>query len=70
MRNERKLKILQKYFPRRWKEVVFPEIRLSGKWLQDNGFTCGNAVTIVYKKNKIIITSKNPTRIKTLIKRK
>jgi hypothetical protein len=31
---QRTLKVLPKYFPRRWKEVVFPEIRLAGKWLQ------------------------------------
>lgn len=56
MPKEKKLKIQAKYFPRRWKEVVFPEIKLAGKWLQDNGFSCGQQVSIIYRKNKIIIT--------------
>lgn len=54
---ERKLKIVPKYFPRRWKDVVFPEIRLSGKWLQDLGFTCGNFVVITQGESSITITA-------------
>lgn len=53
---ERKLKIVPKYFPRRWKDVVFPEIRLAGKWLQDLGFKCGNFVLITQGESSITIT--------------
>jgi toxic protein SymE len=54
---ERKLKIVPKYFSRRWKDAVFPEIRLAGKWLQDLGFKCGNFVVITQGENSITITA-------------
>lgn len=54
---ERKLKIVPKYFSRRWKDAVFPEIRLAGKWLQDMGFKCGNFVVITQGENSITITA-------------
>lgn len=54
---QRTLKVLPKYFPRRWKEVVFPEIRLAGKWLQDLGFKCGSFVVITQSENSITITT-------------
>lgn len=54
---ERKLKIVPKYFSRRWKDAVFPEIRLAGKWLQDLGFLCGNFVIITQSENSITITA-------------
>jgi hypothetical protein len=63
MTNKRKLKILIKYFLRRWKDVIFHEIRLAGKWLQDSGFICGQEVTIVFEANTIIITSQMPPAI-------
>jgi len=55
-KGKRILKILPKYFSRRWNEAVFPEIRLAGKWLQDIGFICGKKVNVKHEKNKIIIT--------------
>lgn len=54
---ERKLKIVPKYFARRWQDAVFPEIRLAGKWLQDMGFKCGNFVVITRGENSITITA-------------
>lgn len=54
---ERKIKIQPKYFPRAWKDVIFPEIRLAGKWLQDAGFSCGQFVTITQQGNSITITA-------------
>lgn len=54
---ERKLKIVPKYFTRRWQDAVFPEIRLAGKWLQDMGFKCGNFVVITQGENSITITA-------------
>jgi len=53
---ERKLKIVPKHFPRVWKDAVFPEIRLAGKWLQDLGFKCGNFVVITQGESSITIT--------------
>lgn len=54
---ERQLKVHGKYISRSsHRYVVFPEIRLCGKWLQDEGFDCGQSVTVKHEKNKIIIT--------------
>ncbi|KQB39957.1 SymE family type I addiction module toxin [Flavobacterium aquidurense] len=54
---KRQLKIHRKSFARSTrKNVVFPEIRLCGKWLKDIGFECGGFVTIRHEKNIIIIT--------------
>lgn len=53
----RQLKVHQKYILRPYhRYVVFPEIRLCGKWLQETGFNCGQSVLVCHKKNKIIIT--------------
>ncbi len=61
---QRQLKVYPKYFERSFRGVVFPEIRLCGKWLQDMGFTCGQTITIKHEKNKIIIESKPNENIK------
>ncbi|MEJ8842374.1 SymE family type I addiction module toxin [Lacibacter sp. H375] len=54
---KKKLKIQARHFSRAYyTSVVFPEIRLCGKWLTHAGFTAGEFVTIHYQKNKIIIT--------------
>jgi len=57
---QRQLKVCGKFFPRDFnKYVSFPEIRLSGKWLLDTGFSCGQTVTVKHSRNKIIITIDN-----------
>lgn len=43
--------------------VVFPEIRLCGKWLQGMGFDCGQSVMVRHEKNKIIITADSETEM-------
>ncbi len=54
---ERQLKVISKIFPREYnRRVIFPEIRLGGKWLKDLGFNCGQFVIVSYRKNKITIT--------------
>ena len=59
---QRHLKVYQKYIPRSYYgHVIFPEIRLCGKWLRDMGFDCGQNVTVRHEKNKIIITVDNET---------
>lgn len=57
--NHRQLKVHYKYFHRvnTWqRSVIFPEIRLCGKWLQDLGFEHGQTINVLQEKNKIIIT--------------
>ncbi|MFH6993959.1 SymE family type I addiction module toxin [Flavobacterium sp. FlaQc-48] len=55
---KRQLKIHRKYIRRSYmRYVIFPEIRLCGKWLKDIGFECGQSVTVLHEKNKIIITA-------------
>ncbi len=59
---KRKLKVYPKAFPRANHNIVFfPEIRLSGKWLQDNGFDFGQEVMIQHEKDKIVIIPVNQT---------
>jgi len=52
----RKLKIHRKFQARTWRDVVVPEIRLEGKWLEELGFNVGEEVQIEMKRNKLIIT--------------
>jgi toxic protein SymE len=62
---KRRLKIQPKTISRRdHRYVIFPEIRLCGKWLQKIGFNYGNFVTIEQQQNKIIITTNNEIEIK------
>lgn len=57
---KRQLKIHSKYIRRAYmRYVVFPEIRLCGKWLHDIGFAHGKFVTVQHEENKIIITVNN-----------
>ncbi|WP_138480616.1 SymE family type I addiction module toxin [Dyadobacter bucti] len=58
--DQRQAKIHQKYIRRAdYRAVVFPEIRLCGKWLHEMGFECGKEVTVKVFKNKLEI-SLNP----------
>ena len=59
-RGKRQLKVYSKYFERAYREsVVFPEIRLSGKWLKEMGFECGQIVTVIQERNRIILSVEN-----------
>jgi HSP20-like domain of unknown function (DUF1813). len=58
---ERRLKVYPKYFQRSYRGVIFPEIRLCGKWLQESGFASGQEVIVLHTQNKIIITTQNPS---------
>ena len=51
----KQLKIYSRYQSRQNTGVVLPEIRLSGKWLKQLGFGCGQSITIIHKQNKILI---------------
>ncbi len=56
---ERRLKVYYKYFHRvnSWQRLVmYPEIRLCGKWLQDIGFEHGQTINVRQERNKITIT--------------
>ncbi|MBS7255853.1 SymE family type I addiction module toxin [Flavobacterium branchiicola] len=61
----RRLKIHPKHVSRSYSYVIFPEIRLCGKWLQDLGFKHGSFVTIEQLQNKIIITTNDDFETKT-----
>lgn len=55
---QRRVKIQSKHVLRAYnQQTSFPEIRLSGKWLQDAGFNSGQSVTILHEKNRIVITT-------------
>ncbi|MFH7032310.1 SymE family type I addiction module toxin [Flavobacterium aquidurense] len=57
---KRQLKIHRKYIKRSYmRYVIFPEIRLCGKWLKDIGFEYGQSITVIHEKNRIIITANN-----------
>lgn len=63
---KRRLKIQPKHIARSYNRyVVFPEIRLCGKWLQEIGFTHGKFVTVQHEENKIIITVNNEVVVNT-----
>lgn len=60
---KKQLKITAKHFPRADSQyVVLPEIKLSGKWLQEAGFHCGASVMVSYEKNKITVTAHEENR--------
>jgi len=62
---KRRLKIQPKHIARSdHRYVIFPEIRLCGKWLQKIGFNYWNFVTIEHQQNKIIITTNNEIETK------
>lgn len=56
MKGFRKLKIYTKFRSRTYDNILIPEIRLEGKWLEKLGFKQGETVCIEQKKNKLIIT--------------
>ena len=55
--NKRQLKIYKKSIQRGKGYIPFPEIRLTGKWLQNEGFNCGQKIKVFHQKNRIIITN-------------
>lgn len=64
---KRQLKIHRKYIRRSYmRYVIFPEIRLCGKWLKDIGFEYGQSITVIHEKNRIIITA--DTKIEKITK--
>jgi toxic protein SymE len=54
---QKQLTISNTFQNRRYnKYVIVPAIRVQGKWLMQLGFTAGDKVQLVCKKNKLIIT--------------
>lgn len=49
------LKIQPQLRENRWNKVLIPEIKLSGIWLNDLGFTPARHVTVIAKHKVIII---------------
>jgi len=54
----RNAKLQQKYRSLTYSEQIVPELRLSGLWLQEQGFRAGVSVEIRVSKGKLIITPK------------
>lgn len=58
---KRHLKIMPKPFPRSSNNsVIFPEIRLAGKYLEPLGFTIGKKVIVTQEPEKLTITLDSP----------
>jgi len=54
--NQRKLKVYSKFVSNSHKCVTLPQIKLCGKWLQNNGFECGQHLNVLVEPKKITIT--------------
>jgi hypothetical protein len=53
---DRFLKVEEHYSQRRWSEVVTPQLRLKGMWLEDYGFKPDDRAKITYLKDgKLLI---------------
>ena len=57
-KEERTLTISSQYQKRAWHSVEVPSIRLSGKWLSENGFISGEQITVQVLKGQLIIKRK------------
>jgi toxic protein SymE len=53
----RKIKVYRKFQKRANKFIEVPEIRLSGKWLNENKFTIGKVVSVSVSKNRIVVST-------------
>ena len=51
----RKLTVTYSVRFRRWDTVCFPEIRLTGKWLEEMGFKEGQKIEVSHVDDQIII---------------
>lgn len=54
-KSERNLKVYKKFQIRETEHIKVPEIRLCGKWLHKTGFKCGQNITIIHEKGRIVI---------------
>lgn len=52
----KKIKIQPKYRKRTWDEIIVPEIKIEGKWLEESGFEYGKYVSVNVQPNKLTIT--------------
>jgi toxic protein SymE len=53
----RKIKVYRKFQKRANKFIEVPEIRLTGKWLNQNGFITGKFVKVTISKNRIVLST-------------
>ena len=53
----RKIKVYRKFQKRTNKFIEVPEIRLTGKWLNENEFTIGKVVSVSVSKNRIVLST-------------
>ena len=57
MEQGRKLKVYKKYTRKSKSFMPNPEIRLTGKWIENLGFKCGNSITVRSIENGLILIS-------------
>lgn len=55
MKQKRKLRVYKKYSRTENRFIPNPEIRLTGKWVKEWGFKCGNEITVKRIENGIIL---------------
>ncbi|MFP3831464.1 SymE family type I addiction module toxin [Chryseobacterium sp. SIMBA_028] len=54
--HNRNLTVSHKFFLRSYnRHVLFPEIRIAGKWVQECGFEAGDHVAVIVSRNQIIL---------------
>jgi len=52
----KKIKIQPKYRERTYDQIIVPEIKMEGKWLEKLGFKLGRHIQVEWKQKKLIIT--------------
>ncbi|TMU54970.1 SymE family type I addiction module toxin [Flagellimonas algicola] len=52
----KKIKIQPKHRKRTYDEIIIPEIRMEGKWLEALGFRLGEYVQVEWVQDKLVIT--------------
>ena len=56
---QRNLTVSTKYHSREDAYIAVPAIRIEGKWLSQLGFKRGEKITLVCKKNKLVIKKRD-----------
>ncbi|WP_420401533.1 SymE family type I addiction module toxin [Flagellimonas sp.] len=52
----KKIKIQPKHRKRTYDQIIIPEIRIEGKWLEALGFRLGEYVQVEWVQDKLVIT--------------
>lgn len=60
---KRHLKVYTRMWPKGNGFQPLPEIRLMGKWLEKNGFKCGQHIQVIDGQNRLIIINGEPRKL-------